>query len=118
MGKNWEPFVDWIYKRRTGVSGMGSGYGIRNLKEKTFPKLNLAVRSILSKSENNVTDDVLKEIGKEIKKHHIENYSNPLIEIMGYNLFTTFDSTATLQDNHGKFKYDCGGEPIKKKENG
>ena len=40
--KSWEPFVSWIYKRRTGVSGMGSAYGDRFficLKQIFFPKI-------------------------------------------------------------------------------
>ena len=36
LEKNFEPFVDWVFKRRTGVSSMGSAYGIRNLEERTF----------------------------------------------------------------------------------
>ena len=120
--KSWEPFVSWIFKRRTGVSGMGSVYGehlaIRNLEQKTFPELNLIVRSILSKSENNVNDEILKDIGKEIEKHYLKNSNNLLIEILRYTLFTTSQSTATLQDNPGKYKFDCGGKQIMKNENG
>ena len=99
MEKNFEPFVDWVFKRKTGVSGKGSAYEIRNLEERTFVELNLKVRSILSKSENNVNDEVLKDIGKEIEKHYLKNSDNLLIEILRYTLFTTSQSTATLHDN-------------------
>ena len=36
LEKNFDPFVDWVFKRRTGVSGKGSAYEIRNLKEKNL----------------------------------------------------------------------------------
>ena len=117
LEKNFEPFVDWVFKRRTGVSGKGSAYEIRNLKERTFAELNLKVRSILSKSENNVNDEVLKDIGKEIEKHYLKISNNLLIEILRYTLFTTSQSTATLQDNPGKYKFDCDGKQIMKNEN-
>ncbi len=118
MEKNFEPFVDWVFKRRTGVSDKGSAYKIRNLKERTFAELNLKVRSILSKSENNVNDEVLKDIGKEIEKHYLKISNNLLIEILRYTLFTTSQSTATLQDNPGTYKFDCDGKQIMKNENG
>ena len=91
---------------------------IRNLEERTFAELNLKVRSILSKSENNVSDEVLKDIGKEIEKHYLKISNNLLIEILRYTLFTTSQSTATLQDNPGKYKFECNGKQIMKNENG
>ena len=120
--KSFKPSVNWNYKRRTGVFGMGSAYLIKDLEDKTFPKLNESVQSILSKSENIVTDEVIKEIGKEIKKHYLENSDNSLIEIMKYNFFPTFESTSSFdslstQDTRGMIEYNCDGETIMKKEN-
>ena len=121
MEKSFEPYVDWPYvdwnyKKLGGGMGVSGARSIHNFKEITFAELNESVRSILSKSENSVTDDVLEEIGKEIEKHYIENADNHLIEILRYTLFTTVDSTATLQDYPGKFYFDCGGKQIIKNE--
>ena len=115
LEKSFEPYVDFFYKGKDG--GMGWAHGVKHFKERTLAEVNLSVRSILSKSENKVTDEVLNEIGKVIEKHSLENSDNNLCEILKYKLYTTSQSTATLQDNPGKFNFDSSGKPKVKKEN-
>ena len=51
----------------------------------------------------------MKEIGKEIKKHYLENADNHLVEILGYFVYPTFDSTSSYKNYTGRIEYDESG---------
>ena len=119
-GKRFLPHTELIYKSLGG--GMGWAYSFGAFRKKTLEEgLDKKIQKILSKTEETLTEefilyineseeiDVLKEIGKEIKKHYLENADNHLVEILGYFVYPTFDSTSSYKNYTGRIEYDESG---------